>query len=314
MKNTVEISVVLPTLNEKENISKMIELVINEFKKASVRNYEIIFVDDLSTDGTLEEIKSFSNLNSRIKFISMSRRFGDQECLMAGIKFSRGNSVIMMDADLQHPPRYIPTMLSAWKNGSDVVIMQRKKEGHNSALSRIFEIFFYRLLMMLSFSKIYFRFSGFALIDRKVANVIREFGESEPFLRGLIPFVGFNQKVIEYEEDFRVSGKSKYSILQRLKLALRGLTSFSTGPLVMAIWLGLLILTITIIYTIYVLLKYYFLSITFSPGWLSLFCIIGLLSGIQITLTGILGLYISKTFIQSKNRPNFIFKETNIHE
>jgi dolichol-phosphate mannosyltransferase len=304
-----EISFVLPTLNEADNVITICERLNNAAISCGVSNFEIIFVDDKSDDNTVSQIREIKNRIPSVKYLLMSRRFGDQESLMAGIDYAEGNAVIIMDSDLQHPPECVPEMIDAWRNGADAVIMQRRTSGNNNYISGIFEKLFYRLLILISSSKIYYRFAGFALLDQKVARVIREFKEVEPFLRGIIPFVGFNQIVIEYDEDARNEGESKYTFLSKLRLALRGLTSFSIGPLVAAIWIGLMILTLAFCFIVYVLIQTIFFEANYPQGWMSVMTFMLLFSGIQITILGVIGLYLSKVFIQIKGRPRYIVQE-----
>jgi polyisoprenyl-phosphate glycosyltransferase len=304
-----ELSFVLPTLNEAANVITMCNRLNHAAISCGVSDFEIIFVDDKSDDNTVSQIREIKKLIPSVKYLLMSRRFGDQESLMAGIEYAKGRAVIIMDSDLQHPPEYVPDMVDAWRNGADAVIMQRKTAGHSNYLTEMFEILFYKLLMLISFSKIYYRFAGFALLDHKVAKIIREFKEVEPFLRGIIPFVGFNQIVIEYDEGIRNEGESKYTFMSKLRLALRGLTSFSIGPLVVAIWIGLIILTLAICFIMYVMIQTVFFQVNYPQGWLSIMIFMLLFSGIQITILGVIGLYLSKVFIQIKGRPRYVVEE-----
>ena len=221
-----KISVVLPTLDEYDNVKLMYDALMIEFKHLNF-SYEIIFIDDNSKDGTIEQIKALSSKDKNVKYLFMSKRFGDQICLMAGLDYASGDAVIIMDSDLQHPPNYIPEMVTKWLEGTDVVVMQREQAGHTSWFKKVFEILFYKFLNWISDEHIYYRFSGFSLFDKKVVASIRRFKEYEPFLRGFISLVGYNHTILTYKEDERKTGKTKYSFIRQASLALVGITSFS---------------------------------------------------------------------------------------
>lgn len=300
------ISFVLPTLNERENVDKIYQAIKKEFEGSSY-SYEIIFVDDNSPDGTCERVSELRKSDPGLKYIRMSRRFGDQICLMAGIEYATGDAIITMDADLQHPPRYIPQMIKAWEQGSEIVIMKRTQEGHASFFKKWTEIYFYKIMDWFSSTPIYYRFAGFCLLDEKVGRAVRDFQENDPFLRGIIGAVGFQTLELEYEEDEREVGESKYHLRDMLKLATTGITSFSDVPLHLALYLGAATVGLSFLYGLYTLLSFLFLD-NLPPGWASIIMVTLFIGGVQLLSVGCLGVYLGKIFIQTKERPNYIVK------
>ena len=302
-----KLSILLPTYNEKENIYPVYNAIIKAIHKLEIE-YEIIFIDDNSPDGSITIIKQLSISDPNVKYILMSRRFGDQKCLMAGIDYAIGDAVITMDSDLQHPPTYIPQMIEQWEKGHDIVIMKRRKEGHKNPLKKIAELMFYKILYVISGKQIIYRFAGFSLLDKKVIKAIRRFREKDPFLRGIIALAGFNRLEIPYVEEKREFGRTKYNILTMSKLATTGITSFSTTPLYLSIYIGLICVFGSFLYALYVL---YYVNINdiSVPGWASTILVIIFLGGIQLLTIGILGIYIAKIFLETKGRPNYIVEE-----
>jgi len=239
----------------------------------------------------------------------MSRRFGDQVSLMAGLDHARGDMVIIMDSDLQHPPRYIPQMIDKWAEGYDIVIMKRETEGHRSLLKKWTEIGFYKILRKLSRTPIYYRFSGFALMDRTMVKALRRFRERDPFFRGLVGLVGFNRTELPYREQERQFGQSKYGLFDMMRLAVTGITSFSDIPLYLSFYAGLCAVTISLLYAIYVVLWTVFAS-TPVLGWASTILVVIFMGGVQLISTGILGIFLSKVFIETKRRPKYILADS----
>ena len=302
-----KLSIILPTYNEKENVHKIYE-AIKEVITPLKLNYEIIYVDDNSPDGTIEIVKQLRESDPNVKYILMSRRFGDQKCLMAGLAHANGDAVITMDADLEHPPRYIPQMISAWEDGAEIVVMKRSQKDYSNIFKKWSEILFYKFLGIISSSQIIYRFAGFALMDKKVVKALRKFQENDPFLRGLITLVGFKRTELFYDEDKRIAGKTKYSILNMIKLGVSGITSFSNIPLYLSFYLGLAIVFLSLLYSILIFYEVLMIGLVI-PGWVSTILIVIFFGGVQLLSVGLLGIYISKIFIETKRRPNYIIHE-----
>jgi glycosyltransferase involved in cell wall biosynthesis len=307
-----KISIVIPAFNEEENILPVAEIITEVFDKLPGYNYEIIFVDDGSFDATPQIMKSLCAGNPNIFYISFSTNFGKDNAVIAGLKHATGDAAITIDADLQHPPSLIPEFIEWWQKGYEVVYAYRnEKNKHAGLYTRVTSRLFYDTLNKFSEVQLENGISDFKLIDRKVINVINNLPEDRPFLRGLIKWLGFKQKAIAYEANERLSGTTKYNKIKLMKLAVQGLTSFSTKPLSFAIYLGFFFSLSSLLYIPYVVLSLYFHLA--RSGWASVIVTIAFFGGLQLMILGIIGLYLGKTFIQGKHRPRFIIKSTNLN-
>lgn len=309
INNKKKIDIVVPCYNEKGNIS----LLIKRLEKSLTQNYNfrILFVDDGSNDGTLEEIKKSKSQSFQISYLSFSRNFGHQVALKAGLDSSNADCTISIDADLQHPPELIPEMIERWKNGDDIVYTKRLDNQNVGFFKKTTAKLFYRLLNSLSGLEIEQGAADFRLMDRKVVQVFKSFTERNLFIRGMVTDVGFQKSFIEYEPDKRFWGNSKYSLKKMFLFALDGITSFSIKPLHFATILGLGISFFSILYALYAIIIFFTTDLAIT-GWTSLLVSILLLGGIQLTVLGILGEYVGKMFLQTKNRPVYIINESKI--
>ena len=303
------VSIIIPAFNEAENIPVICSEIISIFEGLTY-NYEIILVADGCTDNTLDVINELVTSNKHILYIEFSRNFGHQLALKAGLDHTSGDCAISLDCDMQHPPELIPTLLSKWEEGYEVVYTIRKEDKNLPLLKRITSKLFYKTLNSLSNVELETGSADFRLIDKKVVINIRNFLETEPFLRGLFKWIGFRQYAIEYEPTPRFSGKSKYNVKKMVGFALQGVTSFSVKPLYGAIYLGFTFSLLSIIYIPYVLHAIY--TGKQVSGWASTIMTIVFFGGLQLIILGIIGIYIGKMFIQSKHRPNYIIRSTNI--
>ena len=304
------ISIVIPAFNESENIPKIAVAIENLFKSLPYK-YEIIMVADGCTDGTMDKIQELILNNKSIFYIEFSRNFGHQNALKAGLDHANGDCVISLDCDLQHPPEIIPEMLTKWESGYEVVYTIRKEDKKLPHSKRFTSKLFYSTINSLSDVEIESGSADFRLLDRKVVKVVRNFHENEPFLRGLIKWIGFKQTSIEYAPFARQYGKSKYSLKKMIKFALQGVTSFSIKPLYAATYIGFLLSIMSVLYVPYVL--YAFNNGKEVSGWASIIMTIVFFGGLQLIILGIIGIYIGKMFIQVKERPNYIIRSTNLN-
>jgi len=306
------ITIVIPLYNEAGNIEKLLEeLNINTNKLPYLFNY--LFIDDGSKDESLIIIKKLSETNSKIKYIEFSKNFGHQLALKAGLDNSYSDAVISMDADLQHPPNIIPKLIKEWENGYDVVFTIRKEDKKLSYFKRKTSKYFYKTINYLAQIKIEEGAADFRLMDKKVVSEFRKFNEKELFVRGLVSWLGFKQLGIVYEPHTRYSGSSKYTLKKMLNFAIQGITSFSIKPLYLTIYFGAIISIISILFYVFYLF-YSFYNHTAISGWASLISTVIFFGGLNLTVLGIIGIYIGKMFMQTKNRPNYIIRTTNIDE
>ncbi len=267
-------------------------------------DYELVFIDDGSTDGTKEILNKLHNKNKKLKAISFSKNFGHQSAILAGLKYAKGDAVIMMDADLQHPPELIPKMINEWKKGHDIVNTIRKK-GKENAFKRITSNGFYKTMNIISKTKMPVGAADFRLMDRKVVDAFKNIEETNLFVRGVINWMGFSSTYIKYTPNKRHAGKTKYSLKKMISLAFDGITSFSTAPLQMATLLGLIVSAFSFLYFLYVIYIRLFTTQALT-GWTSVIMSVLFLGGVQLISIGILGEYISKIFYEVKRRPRFI--------
>lgn len=309
MQTKGKISVVIPCYNEEGNVRKIYEAVIEQL---SNYNFQLLFVDDCSMDRTLNIMKELNKSDNRVDYISFSRNFGQISGLRAGLEYANGDCVISLDADMQHPPELIPQMIKKWEEGYDIVSTLRKDVENVSFFKKLTSSLFYRVFNKLSDIQIKPGAADFRLLDRKIVEIlVRDFNEYHYYLKGLVNWVGFNHAEIEYEVRERFSGQTKYSISKLINLAIDGITSFSIKPLKLAILLGFSLSVFSAVYSIYAIYMALFTDETVK-GWTSVLVSILFIGGVNMILLGIIGEYLGKLYIQSKNRPIFLIKETNI--
>lgn len=306
MNKDFKISVVIPTFNEVSNIGMLVLKALPILENYA--EYEMIFIDDGSTDGSLAVLKRLHELNENIKYVSFSRNFGHQMALRAGIDYATGDCIITMDADLQHPPEMIPGFVEKWMEGYEIVYTVREESDDETYFKKISSSFFYQVIKFVTDIPIEKGAADFRLIDRKVADYIIQLKEKDLFLRGVIPWLGFKQYRIDYTPAVRYSGKTKYSLKKMLTLAATGITSFSTKPLYMSAFLGFLMVGISVFYGLYALFQHLF-NHNVITGWASIIIFTSLIGGIQLMMIGVIGIYLGKTFQEMKGRPCYVIQD-----
>ena len=306
-----KISILLPVLNESGNIGKIVSLLTDIFLQLPQYDFEIIFVDDGSSDSTLNEIISVSVITPNVFYISFSRNFGKDSALLAGLKLCNGDAVITMDADLQHPPAMIIKLIQEWENGFEIVYCYRAEKNRNrGVVSQLSSYVFYKIVNLLSEIKLENGLSDFRLMNKKALDALLLIPENNPFLRGLVKWIGFKQLGIPYTPETRNAGHSSYNMKSLMRLASHGITSFSTKPLTLAIYLGFLFSFTSILYIPYAIISK-LLGYAVS-GWASVIVTIAFFGGINLLIMGIIGIYLGKTFMQGKQRPHYIISDTNL--
>ena len=305
-----KISIVIPAYNEEGNLSLIHSEIRKVFQTLTDYNYEIIFVNDGSRDHTQQHLEKLASECQEVKYIEFSRNFGHQNAVKAGMDYADGNAVISMDADLQHPPVLIPDMIRKWEEGFDIVYTIRKYSKNISFFKRKTSDFFYHILSGLSDVELEKGSSDFRLLDASVVDVIRKNGESDIFLRGLVKWIGFRQYSIDFVAADRFSGVSKYSFGKMLRFAFTGITAFSVKPLYLAAYLGFFFSFLSpMVYFAYVFYSFY--NESEISGWASLIMTVVFFGGLQLTILGILGIYMGKIFKQIKDRPTYIVRSKN---
>jgi dolichol-phosphate mannosyltransferase len=309
--NKPEISIVIPTYCEEGNIVELYEQLQLELSKIDVQSFEIIYVNDGSHDDSLRNIKELTTKDERVKFIHFSRNFGHQNALRAGLDFAKGDAVISMDADLQHPPELISTLIEHWRAGNKVVYTKRKDTNDLSFFKKLTSKMFYKLVNYLSETKLEEGTADFRLLDRSVVEALKNFNENNLFYRGIIPGLGFKQYGLEYIPNERFSGNTKYTFSKMVRFALTGITSSSAKPLYFSIYLGAFLALCSFFYALYAIYVSIFTTEAVA-GWTSTIASILFIGGIQLMMLGIVGIYLGKLFSESKKRPNYIIEESNI--
>lgn len=306
-----QVSIIIPLFNEETSIGALhavLKTIIGQIN--TTYKVELILVNDGSTDNTSEKLKMIEFLTCEVRVINFSRNFGHQAALKAGYDHCTGEAIICLDGDLQNPPELIIKMLDLWESRYDIVICRRKGAKQNSGyLKDISSRIFYKMMSSISEVEIESNAPDFRLIDRKVLTELLKFKERELFFRGIISWVGFKKIVLEYDHVKREHGKSSYHFLKMMRLALVGVTAFSTKPLYLSFVLGFIIIILDLLYIIYALFVHY--NGETISGWTSLIIAIMFFGGIQLFFLGVLGLYIARIFIQVKERPYYIVESYN---
>jgi len=301
-----DISIIVPVLNEQDNILELVD-ALKKVLEPLLPDYEIIFVDDASSDHSLRIIKELALENTKIKFISFSRNFGQQAAITAGLDFAQGKAIITMDADLQDPPQLIPEMIKAWKAGSEIVLMRREHR-NDGFFKRITASAYYYLLNKFSEYKLKDNVGEFRLIDKKVADELRNLKEKTRYLRGMIIWLGYSLTYLNYDRPNRKNGKTGFSLLKMIRLGMNGILNFSLLPLRLALVVGVLVIILGFLFLGYITLDI-FLNDVLYPLYKLLSVITFIFTGFLFVLIWIIGEYIGKIYNEVKNRPIYLIRE-----
>lgn len=307
-----KITLIVPCYNEEE----VLPFFYEEFKKTAeqLKEYEVeaLFVDDGSVDETLNIVKAFAERDERIKYLSFSRNFGKEAAIYAGLLNSNGDYTALMDADLQDPPSLLPEMLRAVKEeGYDSAATRRVNRKGEPPIRSFFARRFYVLMNRISTAEIMDGARDYRLMNQNYKNAILEMTEYNRFSKGIFGWVGFKTKWLEFKNVERRAGETKWSFFKLFRYSIEGIIGFSTAPLAMVSVLGLIVCAIAFLFLIFIIIRTIFFGDAVA-GWPSMTCIILMLGGIQLLCTGILGMYLSKIYLESKNRPIYLCRESNM--
>ena len=303
-ESAITLSVIVPYFNEASVLAQLHSRLVAVLDGMPER-CEIIYVDDGSSDDSLHIVDRFQSTSSIVRSLSLSRNFGKESAMSAGLEYSRGEAVVLIDADLQDPPELIPQMMDMWREGFDVVNMQRKQRHGESWFKRQSAGAFYRLLNVLVKSTIPENVGDFRLLSRRVVRHINDLPERNRYMKGIFSWPGFQQTTLSFDRDARFCGETKWNYLKLLGLAMDGITSFSIRPLRLATIIGALVATSAFVYGFVVMLKTMFWSDPAS-GYPSLMIVMLALGGLQLLSIGLLGEYIGRIFIETKQRPLYL--------
>jgi len=302
----MKLSVVIPILDESSNVLPLYE-ELRKVLDPLCAGYELIFVDDGSTDGSADRVRELHAADPRVKLLSLSRNFGHQMALTAGMDHASGDATIVMDGDLQHPPAVIPELVARWKEGFEVVYTVRRSTAAAGPLKRATASLFYRVFRRLSGIHLPSHAADFRLLDRTVVDAFRGIRERARFLRGLTVWAGYRSIAVPYQAPRRAAGESKYSTGRMARLGIDALVSFSTIPLHAAIYVGFSLAFLGFLYALYALYAR-FVTGNVLPGWTSLALLVSVVGGLQLILLGVVGIYLGKIYEEVKKRPLYLVR------
>lgn len=306
MKNKL-VSIVISAYNEEKNVGELHKKLVENVDKIKGVDFEFLFVDDGSSDKTYENCLKLQKKDARVKIVKLKRNFGHEIAMTAGMDHAKGDAVIFMDSDLQHPPVYIPQMIKAWQKGKEIVLTKRVDNKDTSKLYKLCAKMFYYILNKFSDHEIMESAPDFRLIDRKYVDFLKNFNEQDRLFRGLLSWVMPNENVeiIDFVAPERFSGKSKYNFFVSLRLAINSIVQFSVSPLRLATYFGLFTAVLAGLLGIYVFAEHFFLHNP-TPGYATLMITIIFLGSVQLIALGIIGEYIGKIHMEVKKRPLYM--------
>jgi dolichol-phosphate mannosyltransferase len=302
------LSIVVPVYNETDVIAAFYERMTAVARGLPFDEYEILFVDDGSADDTWAKVSAFAAQDPSVRPLKLSRNFGHQAAITAGLDHARGDCVVVIDSDLQDPPEVVPQMVARWQEGYDVVYGRRSSREGEGSLKLFTASAFYRLLNRLTRINIPVDVGDFRLLSRRAADQLRGLREQDRFVRGLVSWIGFRQTGVTYARDRRYAGSTKYPYRKMIKFALDGITSFSTVPLRLAMWLGYAASVFAFLYLVSVFVQKLVLGITVQ-GWATTMVALLFLGGVQLICLGIMGEYVGRIFNEIKGRPLYVVEE-----
>ena len=305
------LSIVVPCFNEAASLPAFIERLQDTLLRLQTFDHELIFVDDGSTDATLALLREYAMRHAGVRVLELSRNFGKEAALTAGIDCASGDAVVPIDADLQHPPELLVQMVALWSAGNDVVLA-RRRERSGSLLERKATAAFYAIHNRVAECPIPSDVGDFRLLDRQVVEALKALPERRRFMKGLFAWVGFRQASVDFDVEPRAQGRSTFSRRALWSLALEGITSFSTAPLRIATWLGLTIAAMALVHGCWVIFRTLYFGVD-VPGYASLLTAVLFLGGVQLLCLGVLGEYVGRTYSEAKQRPIYIVRRRYGH-
>jgi len=309
----MKVSVVIPCYNEEKvikNTFKELYEVLNEYCIETGYEYELIFVNDGSKDATLDILKEMQDEYEVVKYVSFSRNFGKEAAMYAGLKYSSGDAVIIIDADLQHPPEMIPSLIDSLGEGYDQVVAKRNRKGDSVVKSSLSKLY-YMIVNKLIDVKLTDGVGDFRILSRRAVDAILSLPENNRFSKGIFSWIGFKEKSIEYDNQARADGESKWTFKSLIQYGFDGILSFNNKPLRLIIYIGFIVLMLSLVYVIWTFIKIMMYGID-VPGYFTIITAVLIIGGLQLIALGIIGEYIGRIYYEVKKRPHFIIEDTNI--
>ena len=305
-----KITILIPCYNEEKSIGILYKRLKSLIDSISDYQFEVLLIDDGSKDKTLAELRKLHMQDSHVSFLSLSRNFGKENAMLAGLDFADGDAVILMDADLQDPPELIPQMIEEWEKGYDDVYARRRSRAGETWFKKVSAHWYYRILQKFADIDIPADVGDFRLLDRQAINALCSLREKQRYTKGLFCWIGFNKKELLFDRDPRAEGNSKMNFIKLFGLAIDGITSFSVAPLRLASILGMFISTVAFLYLLFVIAKTLLYGDPVA-GYPSMISIILFIGGIQLVVLGIIGEYVGRIFNEAKGRPDYLVSEYN---
>ena len=303
----------IPAYNEEKVLPKLFNRLNKLSQNESNYLFEFLFINDGSKDSTMKLISKKSTIDNRISYINLSRNFGKERAMLAGFDYAKGDAIVIIDADLQDPPELIPNMISLWEEGYDDVYAKRESREGETWLKKATSKWFYSILDKISSIEIQRDTGDFRLLDRRAVEALKTLRESNRYTKGMFSWVGFKKKEITYKRDPRAAGETKWNYFKLFNLAIEGITSFTTSPLRISFIFGLLISSVAFFWILYLLIRPLF-GVPTGGGYSSLMSVILFLGGVQLLAIGIIGEYIGRIFIETKNRPVYLIQDLKEYE
>jgi polyisoprenyl-phosphate glycosyltransferase len=304
------ITILIPAYNEEEVINKLYLRLTSVLSQIHGFEFELLFINDGSTDNTIDFIKYLREMDNRVSYLDLSRNFGKEIAMISGFDYAKGDAVIIIDADLQDPPELIPEMISYWENGYDDVYARRRSRAGESWVKRRTSAYFYKLLKRVTRIQIQEDTGDFRLLDRRCIEALKSLRESQRYTKGMFSWIGYNKKEILFDRDPRAAGVTKWNYYRLIELAIEGITSFTTFPLKFSSIFGFIISLFSFFYIFWIIIKTIFIGEKVE-GYPSLMIVILFLGGIQLISLGIIGEYLGRIFNETKRRPLYLINEYN---
>lgn len=308
MTTRKKISILIPAYNEQEVLRHLYERLHKLAGETTNYDFEFLFINDGSRDKTLEIIKGYASKDNRVAYVNLSRNFGKETAMIAGLDHVTGDATVIIDADLQDPPELIPQMIKHWEEGYDDIYARRNSRNGESWLKKATSSAFYKVLQRSTHIPIQQDTGDFRLLDKRCVEALRQFRESQRYTKGMFSWIGYKKKEISYDRDPRAAGETKWNYFKLLDLAIEGITSFTTAPLRISTFLGIATSILAFIYILYLVIRTIFFGSDLA-GYPSMMAVILFLGGVQLLSLGIIGEYIARIFNETKNRPLYFVEE-----
>jgi len=302
------ISILIPAYNEEPVLDKLFHRLANLANDNKAYNFEFLFVNDGSKDKTLDLIKDYADADPRVSYINLSRNFGKEIGMIAGLDHATGDATVIIDADLQDPPELIPKMIKLWEEGYDDVYAKRQSRDGETWFKKFTSKLYYKTLQSVTRIPIQEDTGDFRLLDRRVVEALKQFRESQRNTKAMFSWVGFHKKEILYDRDPRAAGETKWNYIKLVELAIDGITSFTTAPLRISTYAGIAVSIFAFIYLVFLVIRTIFLGVDLA-GYPSMMAVILFLGGVQLLSLGIIGEYVGRIFNETKQRPLYLIEE-----